>query len=285
MSRQYTLDNLLYLMARLRAPKDGCPWDKKQSFESIVPHTIEEAYEVAEAIDKGDMAHITDELGDLLFQVIFYAQLGKEQGSFDFQSVVDAIVTKLLRRHPHVFPDGSLESRLPPGQSITEAEIKANWEKIKAEERAEKAGGDGSTPVFESRLKAISNALPPLIVAEKLQHKAASVGFDWKTIGPVFDKLDEELDELKEVALGSAADREANRLAIEHELGDVLFCCVNLARFLSVKPDHALRQANQRFRDRFGYIEHALADQNRSPLDATLDEMESLWQEAKKAKR
>lgn len=287
MKEKHSLADLLRLMERLRDPSGGCPWDRKQQFESIVPHTIEEAYEVAEAIHRKDMDHVEDELGDLLFQVVFYSQLGKEAGHFDFHSVVNRVVEKLLRRHPHVFPQGTLESRLPEGTVISEKEIKASWERIKKQEREEKArqraaNGDPE-PGFESRLKAVSDTLPPLAVAEKLQNKAAQVGFDWKTIKPVFDKLDEELEELKEVALESDGRLKAvvNHKEIEHELGDVLFCCVNLGRFLDVKPENALRQANKRFRQRFGYIEERLNSEGRGPENASLEEMEALWQEAK----
>ncbi|PID41891.1 MAG: nucleoside triphosphate pyrophosphohydrolase [Proteobacteria bacterium] len=286
MEKQYTLEELLYLMRRLRDPVDGCPWDKRQDFDSIVPHTIEEACEVAEAIEKKDYSHIREELGDLLFQVVFYCQLGQELGHFDFASVVHGIVEKLIRRHPHVFPDKTLASRLAPGQEVTEQKIRENWERIKAEERAEKAAetrGEGAG--VESILDQVSNALPTLVVAEKMQHKAASLGFDWDDINPVFEKLDEELDELEAVALGqepvSQEYLDANRKEIEHELGDVLFCCVNIARFLSVKPDQALRKANHRFRQRFGHIEKRLQEQGGQKGQASLEEMEAWWQEAK----
>ncbi|PIE43251.1 MAG: nucleoside triphosphate pyrophosphohydrolase [Gammaproteobacteria bacterium] len=281
MEKTYQLQDLLYLMRRLRDPVDGCPWDKKQDFDSIVPHTIEEAYEVAEAIEKKNFAHIEEELGDLLFQVVFYSQLGREQGQFDFNSVVHRIVTKLIRRHPHVFPDNTLNSRLAPGQEVSEQQIKANWERIKSEERAEKINATGSDSILDS----VSDALPPLIVAEKMQHKAADLGFDWPDIQPVFAKLDEELQELKEVALAPELVTQektiANREEIEHELGDVLFCCVNLARFLSIKPDQALRKANHRFRQRFGHVEQRLKGNGVPQGGASLEEMEAYWQEAK----
>lgn len=271
--RTYTLEDLLYLMDRLRDPQDGCPWDLKQTFASILPHTLEEAYEVADTIERQDWSHLGEELGDLLFQVVFYARLGKEQGQFDFEQVVDGIVRKLLRRHPHVFPDGTLESRLLPGQEISEAEIKANWERIKQQEKQDKP--------LEKRpvhwLDDVPAALPSVQRAEKLQKRAAVVGFDWPEIKPVFAKIREELDELE--AELTRSETVPDRL--EDELGDVLFCCLNLARFLGVNGDKALRGANQKFIRRFNYIEDALAAQGRTFSDADLDGMDALWNESK----
>ena len=271
--RTYTLEDLLYLMDRLRDPQDGCPWDLKQTFASILPHTLEEAYEVADTIERQDWSHLGEELGDLLFQVVFYARLGKEQGQFDFEQVVDGIVRKLLRRHPHVFPDGSLESRLLPGQEISEAEIKANWERIKQQEKQDKP--------LEKRpvhwLDDVPAALPSVQRAEKLQKRAAVVGFDWPEIKPVFAKIREELDELE--AELTRSETVPDRL--EDELGDVLFCCLNLARFLGVNGDKALRGANQKFIRRFNYIEDALAAQGKTFSDADLDGMDALWNESK----
>lgn len=271
--RTYTLEDLLYLMDRLRDPQDGCPWDLKQTFASILPHTLEEAYEVADTIERQDWSHLGEELGDLLFQVVFYARLGKEQGQFDFEQVVDGIVRKLLRRHPHVFPDGSLESRLLPGQEISEAEIKANWERIKQQEKQDKP--------LEKRpvhwLDDVPAALPSVQRAEKLQKRAAVVGFDWPEIKPVFAKIREELDELE--AELTRSETVPDRL--EDELGDVLFCCLNLARFLGVNGDKALRGANQKFIRRFNYIEDALKAQGKTLSDADLDGMDALWNESK----
>src|SRR5690554_1681105 len=194
----YTLDDLRTLMARLRDPDTGCPWDTRQTFASIVPHTIEEAYEVADAIEQGDPGQIRDELGDLLFQVIFYACMGEEDGWFDLDAIVDNLVCKLLRRHPHVFPEGTLESRIDPDNRPDEAWIKESWERIKAEERAQAQKADAADAPSPSRLDGIARALPAMVRAEKLQKRAARHGFDWPNIEPVFDKLHEEIDELKE---------------------------------------------------------------------------------------
>jgi ATP diphosphatase len=275
----YSLDDLIYLMDRLRHPEDGCPWDRKQDFASIVPHTIEELYEVIDAIDKKDWPHVSEELGDLLFQIIFYAQLGKEKALFDFDKVVDGIVSKLVRRHPHVFPDGTLSSRLAPGQSISEEEITANWQRIKQLERASKPAqlkSDDEAP--GSILDVVPGALPALQKAEKLQKIAASVGFDWPSIAPVIAKIREELDEL-EVEL-NAATQDQSRL--QDELGDILFCCLNLARFIGVSGESALRGANQKFVRRFGYIEKSLRAKGVVIESTDLDTMDALWDEAKK---
>ncbi|MAZ05249.1 MAG: nucleoside triphosphate pyrophosphohydrolase, partial [Halomonas sp.] len=192
----YTIDDLKTLMARLRDPETGCPWDTRQTYRTIVPHTLEEAYEVADAIEREDYPHLKDELGDLLFQVIFYAQIGREDGHFDFDGVVHHLVRKLVRRHPHVFPEGTLDSRIDPDNRPDEAWIKESWERIKAEERALKPAPDAGAP--ESRLDGIARTLPAMARAEKLQKRAARHGFDWPDIAPVFDKLHEEIDELKE---------------------------------------------------------------------------------------
>lgn len=275
---QYRLDDLLTLMARLRDPEDGCPWDRKQSFASIVPHTLEETYEVVDAIEREDWPHLSEELGDLLFQVVFYAQLGQESGHFDFSAVVDGIVRKLLRRHPHVFPEGTLESRLPPGESLSEARIAENWERIKAEEKAEQAKlGRSAKPA--GILDDVPKTIPALQRAEKLQKKAARVGFDWPDIAPVFAKLREELDELEfEVRQEQIAPER-----LRDEMGDVLFCAVNLARNLGVDSDEAMRGANAKFERRFGYIEQALKRSGKTPGDSSLEDMDALWDEAKKA--
>ena len=231
----YSIEDLKHLMARLRDPDTGCPWDTKQTFASIVPHTIEEAYEVADAIEQEDFPHLKDELGDLLFQVIFYARMGEEAGHFEFDGIVDHLVRKLVRRHPHVFPGGTLESRIDPDNRPDEAWIKESWERIKAEERAEKPVAE--TPA--SRLDGIARTLPAMARAEKLQRRAARHGFDWPDIGPVFDKLHEEIDELKE-AWQMAEAGTGDLDAVEDELGDLLFVCVNLARFLKVNPHSTL---------------------------------------------
>lgn len=271
--RDYSLDDLLYLMDRLRDPQDGCPWDLKQTFASILPHTLEETYEVVDTIEREDWSHLREELGDLLFQVVFYARLGKEQSHFDFEQVVDGIVRKLLRRHPHVFPDGTLESRLLPGQEISEAEIKANWERIKQQEKQAKPAEQRPAHWLDD----VPAALPSLQRAEKLQKRAAVVGFDWPAIKPVFAKIREELDELE----AELARSEQIPERLEDELGDVLFCCLNLARFLGVNGDQALRGANRKFTRRFNYIEDTLAAQGKTLSDADLDGMDALWNESK----
>lgn len=275
----YTLDDLKYLMARLRKPDTGCPWDLKQTFASIVPHTLEEAYEVADAIEREDWPHLEDELGDLLFQVIFYSQLGAEQGHFQFDSVVDRLVQKLVRRHPHVFPDGELSSEVDPDNRPTDDEIKASWERIKAEERAQASEPDADSPPA-SRLDGIAHTLPAMARADKLQRRASRHGFDWPTIGPVFDKLHEEIDELKE-AWEAAQSGTGDVDAVEDELGDLLFVCVNLARFLKVTPEQALKRTNRKFECRFRAIEERLAEQGRDMDAESLEALDALWQSVK----
>lgn len=266
----YKLDDLLHLMARLRDPQHGCPWDLRQDYASIVPHTLEEAYEVADAIARRDFPQLRDELGDLLFQVVYYSQLGREDGHFDFGQVVDGITRKLVRRHPHVFPDGDLHGPLDLPR-LDEATIKRRWEEIKAEERAEKA----AAPEQLSLLDDVPAALPALSRAAKLQKRAANVGFDWADATPVVAKIQEELDEVREaMANGQAAQ-------VAEEVGDLLFVMVNLARHLQVDAEDALRQANAKFERRFRFIEEALKAQDRSPQEASLEEMDALWDAAK----
>jgi len=275
---RHSIDDLKTLMARLREPDTGCPWDTKQTFASIVPHTIEEAYEVADAIEQGDYPHVKDELGDLLFQVIFYARMGQEEGHFDFDGIVDNLVRKLIRRHPHVFPEGTLESRIDPDNRPTEAWIKESWERIKAEERAQKPAPDADALV--SRLDGIARTLPAMARAEKLQRRAARHGFDWPDIGPVFDKLHEEIDELKE-AWQAAEDGTGERDAVEDELGDLLFVCVNLARFMKVNPEQALKRTNRKFEMRFRAIEEILAAEGRDMDEESLEALDAIWQRVK----
>ena len=266
----YQLDDLLHLMARLRDPQHGCPWDLRQDYASIVPHTLEEAYEVADAIAKRDFPQLRDELGDLLFQVVYYSQLGREDGHFDFAQVVDGITRKLVRRHPHVFPDGDLHGPLDLPR-LDEATIKRRWEEIKAEERAEKA----MAPEQLSLLDDVPAVLPALSRAAKLQKRAANVGFDWADAMPVVAKIQEELDEVREaMANGQAAQ-------VAEEIGDLLFVMVNLARHLQVDAEDALRQANAKFERRFRYIEEGLNAQGRTPQEASLEEMDALWDAAK----
>lgn len=269
----YALDDLLHLMARLRDPQFGCPWDVEQDYASIVKHTLEEAYEVADAIEQGDLVQLQGELGDLLFQVVYYSQLAREDGRFDFADVVDSITRKLIRRHPHVFPTGDLYAPVDAPR-LSEAQVKARWEQIKADERAEK-----STPEQLSLLDDVPAALPALSRAAKLQKRAATVGFDWPEALPVLDKVREELDEVLQ------AMAEGDALALEDEVGDLLFAAVNLARHLKLDPENALRGANRKFERRFRFIEQALRDASR-PIEAcSLDELDALWGEAKRQEK
>ncbi|MCK7544446.1 nucleoside triphosphate pyrophosphohydrolase [Marinobacter bryozoorum] len=278
----YTVDDLKTLMARLRDPETGCPWDTKQTFRTIVPHTLEEAHEVADTIEREDYRHLKEELGDLLFQVIFYAQMGQEQDLFGFDDVVDTLVRKLLRRHPHVFPEGTLESRVDPENRPTDEWIAASWERIKAEERAEK--GENANREPSSRLEDIPASLPALTRADKLQRRAARYGFDWPDIGPVFDKLEEEIGELRE-AWENAQEDPAARDDVEDELGDLMFVCVNLARFMKVNPDQALRRTNRKFEARFRAIEQVLAEQGRVMEDESLENLDAIWNSVKGVER
>ncbi|WP_144184885.1 nucleoside triphosphate pyrophosphohydrolase [Elioraea rosea] len=258
------LRRLLRVMAALRDPERGCPWDREQSFDTIAPYTLEEAYEVADAIARRDWAALEDELGDLLFQVVYYAQMGSEDGRFDFAAIARGIAEKMIRRHPHVFGAESRESS---------AEQTAAWEAQKAEERARRA----ETGV----LAGLPLALPALTRAAKLTSRAARVGFDWPDADAVLDKLAEETGELR-AELATAA-RDQARLA--DEVGDMLFVLANLARKLELDPEACLRGANAKFERRFGAIEAALASEGRSPDQASLEEMEAHWQAAKAAER
>lgn len=270
----YQLADLLHLMARLRDPQHGCPWDLKQDYASIVPHTLEEAYEVADAIERRDFAQLPGELGDLLFQVVYYSQLAREEGRFDFAAVVDAITTKLVRRHPHLFPDGDLYGALATPK-LDEATLRQRWEAIKAEERATRAGA----PQQLSLLDDVPLALPALSRAAKLQQRAAQVGFDWPAALPVVDKLREELDELLE------AISTANQAAIAEEVGDLLLVAVNLARHLNVDAEAALRAGNAKFERRFRFMEAALREAGRAWDSCSLEALEALWAQAKEAER
>lgn len=270
----YSLDDLLHLMARLRDPRYGCPWDLKQNYASIVAHTLEEAYEVADAIERGDFDHLPGELGDLLFQVVYYSQLAREEGRFEFAAVVDGITRKLIRRHPHVFPTGDLYAPLDIPR-LDEDQVKERWEQIKAEERAEKS----DAPQQLSLLDDVPTALPALSRAAKLQKRAAQVGFDWPEALAVVDKVREELDEVLE----AMADNDT--AAITDEIGDLLFVVVNLARHLKVDPETALRGANAKFDRRFRFIEQALRDSGRPMEDCTLEELDALWGEAKRQEK
>ncbi len=274
MQDTYSLDDLLHLMARLRDPQHGCPWDLKQDYASIVPHTIEEAYEVADAIERGDFEHLPGELGDLLFQVVYYSQLAREEGRFEFATVVDAITRKLIRRHPHVFVDGDLYGA-PDAVKLKEAAIKQRWEELKAQERAEKA----AAPEQLSLLDDVPTALPALSRAAKLQKRAAQVGFDWPDALPVVDKVREELDEVLEAMSENDAE------AVAEEIGDLLFVVTNLARHLKVDPEAALRAANGKFERRFRFIEQALREAGRPIENCSLEELDALWGEAKKLEK
>jgi nucleoside triphosphate diphosphatase len=255
---------LLDIMAALRTPETGCPWDLAQNFSTIAPYTLEEAYEVADAIARDDLAELKDELGDLLLQVVFHARMAEELGAFDFGDVVQAITTKLIRRHPHVFAGET---------SPTPHAVEGLWERIKAEERtANKTAKTGA-------LAGVPVALPALSRALKLQVKASRVGFDWNDPRAVLRKIREEADEIE-----AELDRtETDKAAIAAEVGDLLFAVVNLARHLGADPEAVLRQTNLKFERRFTAIEHALATRGKAPQDASLAEMESLWNKAKKA--
>jgi len=255
-------------MQKLRDPDDGCPWDREQDFDSIAPYTIEEAYEVSEAIAQKDMPSLKDELGDLLFQVVFHAQMATEAGEFTFDDVVDGVCEKMTRRHPHVFGRSNIND--------AEAQTVA-WEQHKEAERLDKARLSGVEP---SVLDGVALAYPALMRSVKLSKRAARVGFDWPDVTPVLDKLNEEMLELSEELI--AKDEGANNQAeIESELGDILFAYTNLARFLKVDPERALQGTNDRFEARFRRIEKMLAAKGEKPEDQSLETLEALWQEAK----
>ncbi|WP_029007949.1 nucleoside triphosphate pyrophosphohydrolase [Azospirillum halopraeferens] len=258
------IERLIAIMARLRDPERGCPWDLEQTYRTIAPHTIEEAYEVADAIEQDDKAALKEELGDLLFQVVYYTQFSREEGLFDFDDVAGAIADKMIRRHPHVF--GADEVRTAEHQT-------SRWEDHKAAERAAKAADEGRAP---SALDGVIAGLPALTRALKLQRRAARVGFDWTEPRDILDKIEEEVRELRAEMDGGAA-----RERIADELGDLLFALVNLARRLDVDPEGALRGTNAKFDRRFRRIEALLAEDGRTPEDATLDEMEEKWRRAK----
>ncbi len=264
---QRNIDRLLEIMARLRDPEGGCPWDLQQSFATIAPYTIEEAYEVADAISREDMADLRDELG--LLQVVFHARMAEEAGAFNFDEVAQAIADKMIRRHPHVFGDERV--RTAADQSVA-------WENHKAAERLSQATEKGTAS--RSALDGVAIALPALTRALKLQARAARVGFDWPEIAPIFDKIKEEIGELSEaLAANATKDRVAD------ELGDILFAMVNLVRRLEFDPEAVLRQANGKFERRFRRVEALLAERGRTPADSTLAEMDALWEEAKREEK
>lgn len=274
------IERLLKVMSMLRDPEYGCPWDLEQSISSLVPFTIEEVYEVVDAIERNDMVDLEDELGDLLFQVVFYAQLASEQGHFKFENVAKAISSKLIRRHPHVFPEGQLEN-FGKKPDISSEQVVLNWDAIKEQEKAEKRAkrgqeaGEDAQQRRASVLDDVPRALPSLERARKLQKRAARVGFDWKEIQPVIAKLKEEIEEYEEAIESDDA------AALQHELGDILFGAVNLARHTGVEPEIALREANQRFENRFKWIEDSLRTAGKNIDEVSLELMDELWNKAK----
>ncbi len=256
------LERLLHIMKLLRDPKSGCPWDREQTIDSIKGYTIEETYELIDAIDRDDMNDIKDELGDLLFHIIFYSEMASENGYFDFKSVVAQVNNKLERRHPHVFSDAKAENR---------EQVKVLWEKIKKEERH-----NSTTQAEKKLLDDVGKHMPALQTAARLQKRAASVGFDWDNSEDILDKLDEELAELRE-----AIKTGDNIEHIVEELGDLMFCCVNVARYCRIDSELALRATNEKFIKRFNYIEQALRKNNKTLEESSLEEMDALWNEAK----
>jgi ATP diphosphatase len=287
------IEKLLALMTMLRDKDFGCPWDLEQTIASLVPFTLEEVYEVVDAIEKQDMLGLEDELGDLLFQVVFYAQIAAEEGLFNFDDVANAITRKLIRRHPHVFPKGK-QTNFGNKADISSDQVVVNWEAIKRQEKREKRekrekqekqrtrqssqsqrGNSESTAASDSILDDVPRALPALERARKLQKRAARVGFDWPEIEPVIAKLKEEVAELE------SALAEGDQQQISNELGDVLFAAINLARHGSVEPELALRSANQRFEDRFKWIESTLSSRGKTLTETKLEELDLLWDQAK----
>jgi len=288
------------IMARLRGP-GGCPWDREQTFDSVKPYTLEETYEVLEAIDNRDWDELTGELGDLLLQVLFYAQMAKDQGTFSIDEVLDRLSNKLVDRHPHVFGDVKAE---------TSSEVLRNWEALKAEEKTKRRNADaGQTDgnekdagAVESVLAGISSAMPALLEAHKLSSRAARVGFDWPNVDGLFEKLREETEELREqlrdfpapgprpggsdvAGAGGQQIPEDLRERLEDEVGDLFFVLVNISRYLSLDPESALRKTNRKFKRRFQWIEERLRASGQSPREATADELESLWQQSKRQER
>ncbi|MCU4676120.1 nucleoside triphosphate pyrophosphohydrolase [Catenovulum sp. 2E275] len=257
------IEQLIGIMAQLRDPKTGCPWDLKQNFQSIIPYTLEEAYEVADAIEQQDFAELKLELGDLLFQVVFYCQLAKEENKFDFKDVVDGVCEKLIRRHPHVFSTAQL---------LTEEAIKENWEAEKAKERAAKLT-DANASIFDN----VPQALPALTRAKKLQKRCVNVGFDWPDVKGTLEKVKEEIAELEDEL--NRAEMAEDKVA--EELGDLMFALVNVNRHLKLDPEMTLRAANQKFEQRFRYVEQLASEQQKTLQDMSLEEMDYLWEKAK----
>jgi len=282
-------ERALEIMERLRAP-GGCPWDREQTFDSIRPYTLEETYEVLEAIDNRDWPELAGELGDLLLQILFYAEMAKEQAWFSIDDVLDGLSGKLVARHPHVFGDVKAD---------TSAEVKRNWEALKREERRQRSGEQASAQAEKpSILAGVSSAMPALLEAHKLSSRAAQAGFDWPNIDGLFDKLQEETQELQEqledfpspgprpegrgvAGSGRSALSESLQSRLEEEVGDLFFVLVNLARYLAVDPESALRRSNRKFKRRFQWMEDRLHESGSSPDQASMEELESLWQRAK----
>lgn len=258
------VERLLSIMKTLRDPQSGCPWDRQQTFSSIAPYTLEETYEVLDAIERADYDELRGELGDLLFQVVFYAQMAQEEGRFNFDDICNGISDKLERRHPHIFADATAGDA---------QQILHNWEQIKIAERAEKAQ--------HSALDDIPQALPALMRAQKIQKRCSNVGFDWKTLGPVLDKVHEEIDEVMFEAKQAVVDQQK----LEEEMGDLLFASVNLSRHLGVKAELALQKANKKFESRFRQVEAIISAQGKAMPDASLEEMEAAWQQVKIAEK
>jgi len=262
---KYPLDKLVDVMRKLRSP-EGCPWDREQTHESLRPYLLEETYEVLDAVDEGKMYKLCEELGDLLLQVVFHAQLAEERGDFDMNDVVQVIVDKLVRRHPHVFSDVRVEGA---------GDVLVNWEAIKKQEREAASSEQEPGQTDNSLLSGVPRSLPALTRAYKLQDRAARVGFDWPEPGPVVKKVFEEARELRQ------AWRDGDSTRLSDEFGDLLFALVNLSRFLDVRPEFALLRANDRFQQRFAYIERRAEELGRDPAEMTLDELDELWEEAK----
>ena len=268
------IERLIEIMAALRQPETGCPWDIVQTFETIKPYTIEEAYEVADAIERGDMDDLCEELGDLLLQVVFHARMAEERGEFDFGSVVDAVTRKMIRRHPHVFARSDAD---------TPEAVKLQWDTIKQAEKRERRERRARRGLPEDPLRghlgSVQRSFPALVEALKLQERAAKVGFDWSEPAPILDKIEEEIGELRE------ALRNDDKRAVADELGDLIFALVNTGRHVGADPEMALRGTNTKFRNRFSHIEDSLAANGESLEAATLERMEELWQAAKQIER
>ncbi|MEP4546475.1 MAG: nucleoside triphosphate pyrophosphohydrolase [Saccharospirillum sp.] len=268
MTQRYDYHHLKTLMQRLRTPGTGCPWDLEQTYDSIVPHTLEEVYEVIDTIERGDYAHLREELGDLVFQVVFYAQIAAEEQRFDLDDVIHDLVAKLISRHPHVFPAGTLESQIDPNHQTDAGTVNGQWDQLKDVEKQ-------NSGRVVSLLDDVPRSLPGLLRARKLQKRAARVGFDWPDASGVFDKVDEELAELRDAAASGDADH------IEEELGDLLFVIANLSRHLDVDPEQALRKAAHKFEARFSQVEAQVQAKGGDWSEHSLESLDDFWNQAK----